>query len=162
MFLSCERQPIDKLKNKLYLALGTAGPAHQQNAQTGKKKSASHECDDVEGKKRNNCVFVCTRARTLSDLVTTNNKCVLHSLRYMCFSESLAFHFISFCLALHAIKCVDYKVVAIDLILMLVCGLSLSLSLWLAHLHWVECVRFNVYYFANRTFYKVPVSNEKC
>lgn len=32
-----KRQPIDKLKNKLYLALGTAGPAHQQ--QRRKKKS---------------------------------------------------------------------------------------------------------------------------
>lgn len=49
-----------------------------------------------------------------ADLVTTNNKCVLHSLKYMCFNGLR--HFVL--LASHVIKCVDYKVVAIDLILM--------------------------------------------
>lgn len=72
-----------------------------------------------------NCVFPRAR-RVRAVLVTTNNKCVLHSLRYTCVSPSL-WHFILFRLALHAIKCVDYKVVAIDLILMLVCSLFRSL-----------------------------------
>lgn len=75
----------------------------------------------------------------------------------------ILFYSISFRLALHAIKCVDYKVVAIDLILMLVCARSRSRCLSFALCVWVcASVRFNVYYFANRTFYKLPVPNEKC
>lgn len=100
--------------------------------------------------KKDQCVFA--RAK---DLVTTNNKCVLHSLRYTCFNGS--WHFILFRLALHAIKCVDYKVVAIDLILMLVRALSL------AHQP-VRLRLFNLMSITLQTghFNKLPLSNEKC
>lgn len=64
-----------QVKKQIVFGFGYCGSGPSTKQQTGqKKKSISNECEEVE--KRKNCVFC---ASALLGLVTTNNKCVLHT-----------------------------------------------------------------------------------